>query len=353
MKDTGRFLEAVVCLWLACGSMALACQIPVFRYALERWEAEPYVVIVFHRGAMGAAEQRAVDLLKGAEKSIANIKMQLVDLAGSVDEPMRKMWEGQAGAALPWMMVRYPGGDEEVPGVWAGRLNVEAAEQVIDSPARREIVRRIAGGESAVWVLLESGDKGRDDSAAQVLSDELGKALKDMALPDMEAEPDGPRLLSELPLKLAFSVLRVSRANPGERFLVSMLVKSDREVGGVPPAIAYPVFGRGRVLGGLMMEGARGEQIAQGARFICGACSCQVKAMNPGFDMLLAADWQNILDGGKLREPAMGVPDSAAGLRGVEEVGAVPVSWTVVLGVGAALVLLFGYLAWRSRPKMG
>src|SRR5512136_1886912 len=30
---------------------ALACSVPVFRYALERWPASPYEAVVFHRGA--------------------------------------------------------------------------------------------------------------------------------------------------------------------------------------------------------------------------------------------------------------------------------------------------------------
>jgi hypothetical protein len=29
-------------------------------------------------------------------------------------------------------------------------------------------------------------------------------------------------------------------------------------------------------------------------RFICGACSCQVKAQNPGFDLLVKAHWESI-----------------------------------------------------------
>ena len=39
---------------------ARACSVPVFRYALERWPAAPYELIVFHRGALPAAEQGLV-----------------------------------------------------------------------------------------------------------------------------------------------------------------------------------------------------------------------------------------------------------------------------------------------------
>ena len=37
-------------------AFAHACQIPVFRYALERWQATPYEVVIFHRGPLSPAD---------------------------------------------------------------------------------------------------------------------------------------------------------------------------------------------------------------------------------------------------------------------------------------------------------
>ena len=34
------------------GSLACACTIPVFRYALERWESDHFLVIVYHDGQL-------------------------------------------------------------------------------------------------------------------------------------------------------------------------------------------------------------------------------------------------------------------------------------------------------------
>ena len=44
-------LSLTLVAWLViCSGLALACSVPVFRYALERWDASPYALVVFHRG---------------------------------------------------------------------------------------------------------------------------------------------------------------------------------------------------------------------------------------------------------------------------------------------------------------
>jgi hypothetical protein len=44
--------------------LAPASQIPVFRYALERWVADNYELVVFHQGGLGEEQQR---MLEGSE----------------------------------------------------------------------------------------------------------------------------------------------------------------------------------------------------------------------------------------------------------------------------------------------
>lgn len=45
------------------------------------------------------------------------------------------------------------------------------------------------------------------------------------------------------------------------------------------------------------------EAIGSAGAFLTGACSCQVKEMNPGVNLLLAADWEALLDDAKCKEP--------------------------------------------------
>ncbi|HBV65736.1 MAG TPA: hypothetical protein DEF45_22260, partial [Rhodopirellula sp.] len=63
---------------------AMACNIPVFRYALERWQPDSCELILFHREPLTANQQKMLDQLM--EQQIARgedaaSSLQLSDLA--------------------------------------------------------------------------------------------------------------------------------------------------------------------------------------------------------------------------------------------------------------------------------
>ena len=44
-------------IWATLGALAIytaseACQVPVFRYALERWQPDPYELVIVHKGSL-------------------------------------------------------------------------------------------------------------------------------------------------------------------------------------------------------------------------------------------------------------------------------------------------------------
>jgi hypothetical protein len=55
------------------------------------------------------------------------------------------------------------------------------------------------------------------------------------------------------------------------------------------------VFGRGIVLFALVGDGISEENIEESCMFLTGPCSCQVKALNPGLDMLIKFKWDDVL----------------------------------------------------------
>src|SRR5437899_1522683 len=86
---------------LAAASQAQACSVPVFRYALERWPLAPYELLVFHQGPLSRAEEKLVDRLDDFLPP-ANVHVATVDLAGTLDPVLRKLWETHAAnARLP------------------------------------------------------------------------------------------------------------------------------------------------------------------------------------------------------------------------------------------------------------
>ncbi|MFW6061404.1 MAG: hypothetical protein ACOC93_01220, partial [Planctomycetota bacterium] len=109
LLGAGRTLPALVVVLLATTS-ASACWIPVFRYGLERWPADPYELTIFHDGELTPGQREIVDGLTQAapaDGTGANLHVHTVDL-GQDDPPLQELWARQDGASVPWMVLRYP-----------------------------------------------------------------------------------------------------------------------------------------------------------------------------------------------------------------------------------------------------
>src|SRR5262249_12511079 len=166
-----------------------------------------------------------------------------------------------------------------------GRRAAPRARALSVPQPRREIARRLRKGDSVVWVLLEGDAAKTEDETPELLSGELKTVEKTLKLPDGVGEGES-RLLSALPLRIAFSVLRVARADPAERMFVAMLLGSQPEEAKGSGPLVFPVFGRGRVLTALTFDALKEGAVKDTASFLCGDCSCLVKRLNPGTDLL-------------------------------------------------------------------
>ena len=314
-----QFIACIIVGTVLFPALVPACQIPVFRYALEHWPAEPYEIVVFHSGPLAAGDRAVVDRLVDSRKSVANLSVTDADISQKLDKSLEKLWKQQAAKAgageppKPWVVVRFPEGVAADP-LWAGPLDAVPVGPLSDSPARRQVVKRLTTGQSAVWVLVDSGDKDRDDTAAKLLEVELASQQKAMALPEMNPDDPGPRLLSNLPLKLEFSLVRVSRADEKEKYFVGMLTHGLRAEEQKDPVVV-PVFGQGRALCTLVGKEIEPKGIADVASFLVGACSCQVKELNPGFDLVTTADWLAVVENRAPEQPAGDTTAGAATTR--------------------------------------
>ncbi len=57
-----------------------------------------------------------------------------------------------------------------------------------------------------------------------------------------------------------------------------------------------PFFGRGRGLAVLIGKDITDDYIEEMSYFITGSCSCEIKAQNPGLDVLIAIEWDEFID---------------------------------------------------------
>jgi len=287
---------------------ARACTIPVFRYALERWELTAYEIVVYHEAPL-ADDAKA--WLKKIESGppVANVRVETVDLANDVAKSYKDLFDRFGKSQpLPWVAVRLIDADPSIPPAWAGPLDRAALQAVVSSPTRLKLVDRLKTGESAVFLFLESGDKALDDPARALIDKELARLAKAIQLPEQSAE--GPQLRTGLPLKVGFTVMPLKRDDPAEQAFLKILFNSEEDLDKVKGPIVLPVFGRGRLLCSLYSRDINATQIANVTRFLCGECSCQIKELNPGIDLLVPADWPDLL--AKAGPPAIVRPDTPA-----------------------------------------
>lgn len=232
-----------------------ACAVPVFAYALRQWEPAPHTI----RTTRGAAW-------------IATTNRTLLD---------QKAWAVADDADAAGSGVCWPDGNSS----WHnGEIDEGRLDGLIDSPVRRELVRRLVAGDAVVWLFVPGGDAIADAAALEHLHKRLRTLEGMIELPPPDEAGDA------LP-PLRFSVLACPATDPAEWATLAQLRALAKQADG--PLIA-PVFGRGRVLTSQPASAWTDELIDSTTFFLTGPCSCQVKEMNPGADLLVCADWTTL-----------------------------------------------------------
>ena len=287
-------IAAAILIVGALGVSAWACDVPVYRYAMDHWEPDSYDLLLFHRGPLTPEQEGLVALCSDAAAPEAgprtNLNVVLADVDTALEPALRALWEAQDEPEIPWLALRYPHSHPLRPSVWSGALSKPNVQGVLGSPKRRELVRRLTEESAAVWVQLDVGDVARDEAASKILESNLSGMLDETAAAasasfkqrELEAGRYAPP---------AFGTLRLSRTDPAESVLVAMLLGVEPDLMDYDEPMVFPVFGRGRALYAIVGKGLEEENIREAVLFLATACSCLVKADNPGTDLLLAADW--------------------------------------------------------------
>jgi len=253
---------------------AYACDVPVFRYALDRWPADVF------RLEAPAAVLSGEPLAKEFRNLSSNGDLNL-----------------EASVSTNGTKLFFPAHVKNADAPeWQGQLTPEVYRALTDSPVRREVIKRILNGDSAVWILVESGKPELDEPAAKLLQNRLKFLESATGLPHLDPTDPDSQLGPGPELKVQFSLLRVKRTDPQEQGFLSLLAGPSglAKFPANEPFFAA-VFGRGRVLGAWGQDRLNEEFILDTARFLLGSCSCEVKSLNPGWDLLLRVDWEEEL----------------------------------------------------------
>lgn len=258
------------------------CDIPVYRYALANWAPDAYQVFVFLDGT-GQDGGRLGQMREQTGKD-ANVVVTEVDVAKQMDPFAASVWNAQEGAKTPWVVVRNPMPLPPRVSVWSGALESLDVSGLVNSQARSAIAKRLQEDALGVWVLLECGDKEKDEKALNTLREALEEA------DEATTERLGDKKAAGAP-PMADCVVTVARTDAAESFLVESLLATESDLRAYDEPMVFPVYGRGRVLYALIGAGINRDTVVETALFLAGDCSCEVKDDNPGVDLLMTADW--------------------------------------------------------------
>ncbi|MBM4092352.1 MAG: hypothetical protein FJ276_23445, partial [Planctomycetes bacterium] len=283
---------------------ASACDTPVYRYAMYRWQPGPYEVYHFHREKLDSAAEGVrgrIGQVGEKDEVRANVMFLPVDVAKEADlkrlpPDVKEAWEKREEKSVPHYLISSP----RARHLFQGLLDEKEIAALVDSPARQQLGKLLQEGKAGVYVLIPGADEKATGEAEQVvrgvLSDVASGKIMTYTPPAMdrsggqedEGEPAAPR--TELGL------LKVSREDAAEQWFVKTLLSLEPDLVDSKEPLLFLIFGRGRALFSCLGKGIYADNLIQDIDYITGACSCMVKEQNPGMDILMRYDWDAVAE---------------------------------------------------------
>ncbi len=252
------------------GAVAQACDIPVFRYALDRWHADSFRLTLSEE----TLNNPAIDEVLSSFSKRYDINLDYGEAQEGQTEPARLLFPDDTGIA------------------WSGTLDPPTLDRILDSPGRKRVVDELMAGTSIVWVYVEGSDPATDDKMVKQVTERLDYIHSIAELPEIDPNDPSNTLGPGPDLEIKFAVIRLSPETAEEEQFIDMLRGPEPEDDLADGGFFVPVFGRGRALAAIPNSLIDDSLVDDACLFLLGACSCEVKDLNPGWDLLFTFDWE-------------------------------------------------------------
>lgn len=290
---------------LAPTSCVSACNIPVFRFALERWQPDPYELVLITNGqSEGPPNARIAQLRKYVDGQPSLCRLTIYErnqLDASEDAIQNLVQPFEPETRYPQLIVRTKLGRDRVATTWQGELDSFDAKSFFGSSARSEIADRLLQGHAVVWLVLASDNPSATEELTRRLEEQLDELDNQIPLPEGIGLP-GSELYSSIPLNMKFSVLTLKRDDPDELPFIQFLKQFQPDAFAAGQPLVVPIFGKGRGLEVIPADRLSDGLVEDLSIFLSGACSCQVKDLNPGFDLPMAIQWNREIFGDEVMD---------------------------------------------------
>ena len=270
------------------GNTVFSCTVPVFQYALERWNQSYYDGVIFYKGNLTQKEQEAFNNFQDMlhrNNSTLNLRLERLDIAAE-PEKYQQLLQGVTSKDLPALALWYPHQKGQSKPFWFGGCQMSVLSNIVGTAKRREISDHLISGSPIVWVFVTPPGQ-------KVLSKPLNRLKENISktVTEMKQEYQFKSILENGGDQVSFPVVTVSADSPEESVLISMITGLD-EVSSVKKPVVIPVFGRGRALTTFTADKINKDMIYNIMSFLLSPCACQIKMASPGTDMLIKANWQ-------------------------------------------------------------
>ena len=171
-------------------SIALCCSIPVFRYALEHWIPEPFIVHIISSSPLDDSQKTLLKDLEELGKN-ANIRLKVSDGQNAKSGESISIGQLYSNRDSAWLAVettKKVGGLTQV--IWDAPFTKESVKQLLISPVRKRICEGLVEKVSVSWVFLETGDPVVDDAKFSRLESELLRLEGVIKLPEIDPNED-------------------------------------------------------------------------------------------------------------------------------------------------------------------
>jgi len=285
MRQFSYFL--VLGCYFAFASILAACDIPVFRYALENWQADCFRLTVVYEDKLLDSEQQCLQKLqKIILNGEVNLQVRVCKFADIKNRDLALLKDKIKGRVAV-MVLQYPQIFLNDKPIWSVLCTKNNMEQLLNSSLREKLITDLVGDSSAVWIFLQSGDEKKDAKLLQNIKKTLKQLEHSIKLAKVQEH-----------IKIKFSLLKLSINDCSESVMLKILLNSEgdlQQLVNEKEPMLFPVFGRGRLLYALIGRGINEDTITTTAKFIAGRCSCEIKSENPGCDLLLQANWGKLV----------------------------------------------------------
>ncbi|MBI2480874.1 MAG: hypothetical protein HYV60_20270 [Planctomycetia bacterium] len=278
--------------------VARACETPVYRYAMYRWQPAPYEVYFFHDQPANEQDQRVQELLIDFERggdSRANVAYIPINIAedpdlASVPPDVKKAWLERESKDLPTYFIATPYG----VGISFEQLDEAKVRSFVQSPVRKSLAAQLETGKLGVFVMLSGKDAAETQATETILNGlvtEVQEGKVSLYVSPAKGAAESEAEAAKPNNDLGF--IKIDRDNAEEQWFVRSLLAMEPDLAKEERSMVFLVYGRARALLPYIGKGITRENLIREIEFISGACSCTVKEQNPGVDLLVRYDWES------------------------------------------------------------